>query len=103
MQIAGFLFRILGGLCIFLYGMKVLSDGIQRAAGDRLQRALNFMTGDRFRAVFTGFTVTALVQSSSATTVMLVSFVNAGLLTLTQAAGVIMGANVGTTTTAWLV
>ncbi|MDR2049429.1 MAG: Na/Pi cotransporter family protein [Treponema sp.] len=103
MQTLGLLFRLLGGLCIFLYGMKVLSDGIQQAAGDRLQRVLNFMTGNRFIAVFTGFCITALVQSSSATTVMLVSFVNAGLLTLTQAIGVIMGANIGTTTTAWLV
>jgi phosphate:Na+ symporter len=103
MQTIGLLFRLLGGLCIFLYGMKVLSDGVQQAAGDRLQRVLNFMTGNRFIAVFTGFCVTALVQSSSATTVMLVSFVNAGLLTLTQAIGVIMGANIGTTTTAWLV
>jgi phosphate:Na+ symporter len=83
--------------------MKVLSDGIQQAAGDRLQKVLNFMTGNRFIAAFTGFCVTALVQSSSATTVMLVSFVNAGLLTLTQAIGVIMGANIGTTTTAWIV
>jgi phosphate:Na+ symporter len=103
MHIAALLFRILGGLCIFLYGMKLLSDGIQKAAGDRLQKVLNFMTGNRFIAVFTGFTVTALVQSSSATTVMLVSFVNAGILTLTQATGVIMGANIGTTTTAWIV
>jgi phosphate:Na+ symporter len=103
MQIAMLLFRILGGLCIFLYGMKVLSDGTQKAAGDRLQKVLNFMTGNRFIAVFTGFAVTTLVQSSSATTVMLVSFVNAGLLTLTQAAGVIFGANIGTTTTAWIV
>jgi phosphate:Na+ symporter len=103
MQIVGLLFRVLGGLCIFLYGMKVLSDGIQRAAGDRLQKVLNFMTGNRFIAVFTGMVITALVQSSSATTVMLVSFVNAGLITLRQAVGVIMGANIGTTTTAWIV
>ncbi|MDR2766848.1 MAG: Na/Pi cotransporter family protein, partial [Treponema sp.] len=103
MEIILLLFRILGGLCIFLYGMKILSDGIQQAVGERLQNVLNFMTGNRFIAVFTGFVITALVQSSSATTVMLVSFVNAGLLTLTQAAGVIMGANIGTTTTAWLV
>ncbi|MDR2314025.1 MAG: Na/Pi cotransporter family protein [Spirochaetaceae bacterium] len=103
MQIGALIFRLLGGLCIFLYGMRVLSDGIQKAAGDRLQRALNFMTGNRFTAVFTGFIVTTLVQSSSATTVMLVSFANAGLLTLTQATGVIMGANVGTTTTAWII
>jgi phosphate:Na+ symporter len=96
-------FRILGGLCLFLYGMKVMSDGIQKAAGDRLQRVLNFMTGNRLMAVLTGSAVTAMIQSSSATTVMVVSFVNAGLLTLTQATGVIMGANVGTTTTAWMV
>jgi phosphate:Na+ symporter len=97
------LLRIIGGLCLFLYGMKVMSDGVQQAAGDRLQQALNFMTRNRFIAVLTGFVVTALVQSSSATTVMLVSFVNAGLLTLTQSIGVIMGANIGTTTTAWIV
>ncbi|MDR1390093.1 MAG: Na/Pi cotransporter family protein [Treponema sp.] len=103
METIALFFRILGGLCLFLYGMKVLSDGIQQAAGERLQKTLNFMTGNRFAAVFTGFVVTALVQSSSATTVMLVSFVNAGLLTLTQATGVVMGANIGTTTTAWIV
>jgi phosphate:Na+ symporter len=97
------LLRVSGGLCLFLYGMKVMSDGVQQAAGDRLQQALNFMTRNRFVAVLTGFVVTTLVQSSSATTVMLVSFVNAGLLTLTQAIGVIMGANIGTTTTAWIV
>jgi phosphate:Na+ symporter len=103
MEVIGILFRLIGGLCLFLYGMKVMSDGVQQAAGDRMQQALNFMTRNRFVAVGTGFVVTALVQSSSATTVMLVSFVNAGLLTLTQAAGVIMGANIGTTTTAWIV
>ncbi|MDR0720026.1 MAG: Na/Pi cotransporter family protein, partial [Treponema sp.] len=103
MSIVGVLFRLAGGLCLFLYGMKVMSDGVQQAAGDRMQQALNFMTKNRFVAVITGFIVTALVQSSSATTVMLVSFVNAGLLTLTQAIGVIMGANIGTTTTAWIV
>jgi phosphate:Na+ symporter len=83
--------------------MKVMSDGIQQAAGDRLQRVLNFMTGNRLTAVLTGFVVTAIIQSSSATTVMVVSFVNAGLLTLTQSIGVIMGANIGTTVTAWIV
>jgi phosphate:Na+ symporter len=103
MIIAAALFKIIGGLCLFLYGMKVMSDGVQHAAGDRLQRVLNFMTGNRFVAVVTGLTVTALVQSSSATTVMVVSFVNAGLLSLTQSIGVIMGANIGTTTTAWIV
>jgi phosphate:Na+ symporter len=96
-------FKLTGGLCLFLYGMKVMSDGIQHAAGDRMQRALNFMTKNRFIGVLTGIVVTALVQSSSAVSVMLVSFVNAGLLTLTQSIGVIMGANIGTTTTAWIV
>ncbi|MDR2516762.1 MAG: Na/Pi cotransporter family protein [Spirochaetaceae bacterium] len=103
MAYIGVLLRIIGGLCLFLYGMKVMSDGIQQAAGDRMQRVLNFMTGNRFVAVFTGFAVTAIIQSSSATTVMVVSFVNAGLLTLTQSIGVIMGANIGTTVTAWIV
>jgi phosphate:Na+ symporter len=97
------LLKITGGLCLFLYGMKVMSDGIQRAAGDRLQRFLNFMTGNRFIAVLTGFAITAIIQSSSATTVMVVSLVNAGLLNLTQSIGVIMGANIGTTVTAWIV
>jgi phosphate:Na+ symporter len=103
MAIVGILLQIIGGLCLFLYGMKVMSDGIQQAAGDRMQRVLNFMTKNRFVGVFTGFAVTAIVQSSSAVSVMLVSFVNAGLLNLTQAIGVIMGANIGTTTTAWIV
>jgi phosphate:Na+ symporter len=97
------LFSIAGSLGLFLYGMKVMSDGIQRAAGQRMQKVLAFMTGNRFSAVLTGFAVTAVIQSSSATTVMVVSFVNAGLLTLTQAIGVIMGANIGTTVTAWIV
>jgi phosphate:Na+ symporter len=103
MEYVGILFRIVGGLCLFLYGMKVMSDGIQQAAGDRLQRALNFMTRNRFIGVLTGAVITTVIQSSSATTVMVVSFVNAGLLSLTQSIGVIMGANIGTTTTAWVV
>jgi phosphate:Na+ symporter len=103
MAIVFALLRIMGGLCLFLYGMKIMSDGIQQAAGDRLQRILNFMTGNRFIAVLTGLAVTSIVQSSSATTVMVVSLVNAGLLTLTQSIAVIMGANIGTTVTAWVV
>jgi phosphate:Na+ symporter len=83
--------------------MKIMGDGIQEGTGDRLQRTLSFMTGSRISAIMTGFLVTAIIQSSSATTVMVVSFVNAGLLTLTQAIGVIMGANIGTTVTAWIV
>jgi phosphate:Na+ symporter len=97
------LFRVLGSLGLFLFGMKIMSEGIQKTAGDRLQRILNFMTGNRFAAVFTGLAITAIIQSSSATTVMVVSFVNAGLLSLFQAIGVIMGANIGTTVTAWIV
>jgi phosphate:Na+ symporter len=103
MEYIGIFFRILGSVGLFLYGMKIMSDGIQQTAGSRLQRILGFITGNRFVAVFTGFVVTAIIQSSSATTVMVVSFVNAGLLTLTQAIGVIMGANIGTTVTAWIV
>lgn len=95
--------KIAGSLGLFLYGMKVMSDGIQKTAGDGLQKVLNYMTINRFAAALTGFVVTALVQSSSATTVMVVSFVNAGLLSLTQAIGVIMGANIGTTVTGWIV
>ncbi|MDR1429128.1 MAG: Na/Pi cotransporter family protein [Spirochaetaceae bacterium] len=96
-------FQIAGGLCLFLYGMKIMSGGIQQAAGARMRKILTLMTGNRLLAVLTGCAVTAVIQSSSATTVMVVSFVNAGLLTLKQAIGVIMGANIGTTATAWIV
>ncbi|MFK8058196.1 MAG: Na/Pi cotransporter family protein [Saprospiraceae bacterium] len=95
--------QILGALAFFVYGMKVMSDGIQRAAGSQLRNILRSMTKNRFLGVFTGFLITALVQSSSATTVMTVSFVNAGLLSLVESAGVMMGANIGTTITGWLV
>lgn len=97
------LFQILGALAFFVYGMKIMSDGIQRAAGSQLRNILRTMTKNRFLGVFTGFLTTAVVQSSSATTVMTVSFVNAGLLSLTESAGVMMGANIGTTITGWLV
>jgi phosphate:Na+ symporter len=103
MGIIGGLFNILGGLCLFLYGMKVMSDGIQQGAGEGFRRALNFMTRNSVAGVITGAVVTGIIQSSSAVTVMVVSFVNAGLLTLTQSIGVIMGANIGTTVTAWIV
>ncbi|MDR0496184.1 MAG: Na/Pi cotransporter family protein [Treponema sp.] len=103
MGVFGVLFKMLGGLCLFLFGMKIMSDGIQQSAGDRLRNTLGFMTGNRFAGVLTGFVVTGIIQSSSAVTVMVVSFVNAGLLTLTQSIGVIMGANIGTTVTAWIV
>ncbi|MDR1410714.1 MAG: Na/Pi cotransporter family protein [Spirochaetaceae bacterium] len=103
MYIVEALLKIVGGLCLFLYGIKIMSDGIQQTAGERMQRTLNFMTGNRILAVLTGTLVTMLVQSSSAVSVMVVSFVNAGLLSLTQSIGVIMGANIGTTVTAWIV
>ncbi len=93
----------LGALGIFLYGMKIMSEGLEKTAGDRLRAILARMTGNRFAGVATGLGVTAIIQSSSATTVMVVSFVNAGLMTLRQAIGVIMGANIGTTITAWIV
>jgi len=103
MALISLLLRLAGGLCMFLFGMKMMSDGIQQSAGDRLRKTLNYMTGNRFTGMLTGFAVTGIVQSSSAVTVMVVSFVNAGLLTLTQSIGVIMGANIGTTVTAWIV
>ncbi|MBO6516450.1 MAG: Na/Pi cotransporter family protein [Bacteroidia bacterium] len=99
----GNVIQILGALAFFIYGMKMMSEGIQRAAGNQLRTILRNMTQNRYIGVFTGFLITALVQSSSATTVMTVSFVNAGLLSLVESAGVMMGANIGTTITGWLV
>ena len=95
--------KLLGSLALFLYGMKIMSEGLQKFAGDRLRTILTAMTTNRVTGVLTGILITALIQSSSATTVMVVSFVNAGLLTLSQSIGVIMGANVGTTVTAWII
>lgn len=95
--------RLIGSLALFLYGMKIMSEGLQKFAGDSLRRILTAMTTNRVTGVLTGVLITALIQSSSATTVIVVSFVNAGLLTLTQSIGVIMGANIGTTVTAWLI
>ncbi|MFC2765793.1 MAG: Na/Pi cotransporter family protein [Prevotella sp.] len=97
------IFSLLGSLAMFLYGMKVMSEGLEKFAGDRLRTILASMTKNRVTGVLTGIFVTALIQSSSATTVMIVSFVNAGLMNLTQAIGVIMGANIGTTVTAWVI
>ncbi len=95
--------KLLGSLALFLYGMKIMSEGLQKFAGDRLRKILTAMTTNRVTGVLTGVLITALIQSSSATTVMVVSFVNAGLLTLAQSIGVIMGANIGTTVTAWVI
>lgn len=97
------IFTLLGALGMFLYGMNLMSAGLQKASGDKLRGFLSAMTSNPFKGVMTGLGITSIIQSSSATTVMVVSFVNAGLLTLTQAIGVIMGANIGTTVTAWLV
>ena len=95
--------QVAGSLAFFIYGMKIMSEGIQRAAGSQLRNILRTMTKNRYIGVFTGFLTTAAVQSSSATTVMTVSFVNAGLISLVESAGIMMGANVGTTITGWLV
>lgn len=97
------LMNLLGALGIFLYGMKLMSEALQKVAGSRLQEMLNAITSNRFTGVLTGFLATTVIQSSSATTVMVVGFVSAGLLTLTQAIGVILGANIGTTVTGWIV
>ncbi|WP_221030529.1 Na/Pi cotransporter family protein [Actomonas aquatica] len=99
----GTLFEILGSLGMFLFGMKVMSEALQKLSGEKLRAIMRTMTGNRFAGVGSGFLVTCLVQSSSASTVMMVSFVNAGLLTVVEAIGMIMGANLGTTTTFWIV
>jgi len=95
--------QVLGALGVFLFGMKIMSEAVQRVAGRKMRQALAGLTGNRLSGILTGFATTSLVQSSSATTVLVVSFVNAGLLTLIQSIGVIMGANLGTTVTAWIV
>lgn len=94
---------LIGSLGLFLYGMKLMSEALQKVAGDRMRAILSAMTKNRLTGVLTGILITALIQSSSATTVMVVSFVNAGLLTLVQSITVIMGANIGTTVTAWII
>ena len=97
------MFTLLGALGMFLYGMNLMSSGLQKTAGGRMRAILGSMTSNRFKSVLTGLGITSVIQSSSATTVMVVGFVNAGLLMLEQAIGVIMGANIGTTVTAWLI
>lgn len=99
----GMIFQFIGGLGMFLYGMNAMADGLQRFAGNRLQRVLEILTSNRFLGVLVGAGVTAIIQSSSATTVMVVGFVNAGIISLLQATGIIMGANIGTTVTSWIV
>lgn len=95
--------RLLGALALFLYGMKMMSEALQKVAGSKMHNILSAMTSNRFLGLFTGFLVTTIIQSSSATTVMVVSFVNAGLITLGESIGVIMGANIGTTVTGWII
>lgn len=97
------LLQLIGALGIFIYGMKVFSDGLQKVAGNKLRAILKGMTSTRFRGILTGFTTTTITQSSSTTTVMVVSFVNAGLITFLESTGVVMGANIGTTVTAWMI
>ncbi|NLM01134.1 MAG: Na/Pi cotransporter family protein [Treponema sp.] len=103
MKILQIIFQFAGSLSFLLFGMKLMSDGIQKSASKSLHKALSLMTGNRFLGMLTGVFITLIIQSSSATTVMVVSFVNAGLMTLAQAIGVIFGANIGTTVTAWIV
>lgn len=103
MNIVKPLLELIGSLGFLLYGMKLMSDGVQKSAGEKLQRALSVLTGNRFISLLTGLVVTMIIQSSGATTVMVVTFVNAGLMTLAQSVGVIFGANIGTTITAWIV
>lgn len=95
--------KLIGSLGVFLFGMKLMSEALQKVAGNKMRQILSAMTSNRVKGVITGILITAIIQSSSATTVMVVSFVNAGLLSLIESIGVIMGANVGTTVTAWLI
>lgn len=99
----GQILELVGSLGLFLFGMKLLSESLQKVAGDKMRNILTAMTSNRFKGILTGVIITAVIQSSSATTVMVVSFVNAGLITLTQSIGVIMGANIGTTVTVWII
>ena len=93
---------LLGGLAIFLYGMNLMGDGLAKVAGGKLERILETLTSNPIRAVLLGMGVTAVIQSSSATTVMVVGFVNSGIMKLSQVVGIIMGANIGTTVTSWI-
>ena len=101
MDIFDFL-KMIGGLCLFLFGMNVMGQALERRAGSKLRTLLGKMTGKTLTGFLTGLGITAIIQSSSATTVMVVGFVNSGLMTLRQSIGVIMGANIGTTVTAWI-
>ena len=97
------LFGLCGGVGMFLYGMHVMGEGLQKSAGDKMSHLLEILTTNPLMGVMVGALVTGIIQSSGATTVMVVGFVNAGIMSLSQAVGVIMGANIGTTVTAWIV
>ena len=97
------IFTFIGGVGMFLYGMKTMSEGLQKVAGPKFGNVLKLLTANKFTAIAVGAIVTAVIQSSAATTIMVVGFVNAGLMSLSNAVGVIMGANIGTTATAWIV
>ena len=102
-EILGFdLLGLIGGLCLFLFGMNIMGSALERRAGDKLSALIGKLTDNRMMGFLTGLGVTAIIQSSSATTVMVVGFVNSGIMTLKQSIGVIMGANIGTTVTAWI-
>ncbi len=103
MSVLSVVLGLMGGLGLFLYGMKLMSDGLEKVAGAKMRSVLEFFTKNRFVGMLVGVLFTAIIQSSSATTVMVVSFVNSGLMNLMQAAGVIMGANIGTTVTSQLI
>lgn len=103
MEHISMIFQFIGGLGMFIYGMNIMANGLQKAAGTKTQKLMGALTNNRFLAVLVGALITSIIQSSSATTVMVVGFVNARIMDLTQAAGVIMGANIGTTITSWLV
>ena len=103
MTIVNSILLLIGSLGELLYGMRLMSDGVQKSAGEKLQRALAKLTGNPLMGLITGMLITMIIQSSGATTVMVISFINAGLLTLPQSVGVIFGANIGTTITAWIV
>ena len=99
----GDIFKFIGGLGLFLYGMNTMAEGLQKSASGKMKKLLGYLTNNRLLGVVFGAVITAIIQSSSATTVMVVGFVNAGIMSLVQGVGVIMGANIGTTITAWIV
>ncbi|MFA7231320.1 MAG: Na/Pi symporter, partial [Victivallaceae bacterium] len=103
LNVTSVIITVLGGLALFIFGMKLMSDGLQKVAGEKMKKILHFFASNRFIAVFAGTVVTAVIQSSSATTVMVIGFINAGLLNLTQSIGIIFGANIGTTVTAQII